>query len=109
VLHHHGHAHGCKPTLPENTCTGPNAWYDYYNVSGFVHDELGADVLFHYMPLYPPNVVAGVPQSHAFFEPFQERGARTMRFFIEPVILSVKFALSLGYKRVLMMGKSGGG
>jgi len=43
-----------KATLPENRCDGPNSWFDYYNVSDFIHNQLGADALFLYMPLCAP-------------------------------------------------------
>lgn len=32
-----------------------------------------------------------------------------MRFFIEPIILTVNYAVSLGYKNIVLMGLSGGG
>lgn len=32
-----------------------------------------------------------------------------MRFFIEPVVLTINYALTLGYKRIIMSGLSGGG
>ena len=37
-------------------------------------------------------------------------GERTIRFFVEPVVLTINYAIGvLGYSSVLMMGKSGGG
>ena len=33
----------------------------------------------------------------------------TMRYFVEPVVLTINHLLSLGYKNIFMMGKSGGG
>jgi len=32
-----------------------------------------------------------------------------MRYFIEPVVLTINYALNLGYKSIYMIGKSGGG
>lgn len=114
VIHHHGHARACDHTLPESRCDGPLSFFDYYNISQWVHDDLGADIFFHYMPLFPPNTQpAGYPSSvqlhHQWFEQWQLKGDSTIRYFLEPVILSINYALSLGYKHVLMMGKSGGG
>ena len=40
----------------------------------------------------------------------EEQGVATGRFFIEPVILTINYATKiLGYKKIVMMGLSGGG
>jgi dienelactone hydrolase len=33
----------------------------------------------------------------------------SMKFFVEPVILAINYAKTLGYKRIVMVGLSGGG
>ena len=40
VVHHHGHAHGCTPTLPDSRCDSPRSFYDFYNITDFYHREL---------------------------------------------------------------------
>ena len=109
IIHHHGHAKACDKTLPESRCDSNRSWYDFYNVTDYYHRELGADVAFHYMPLYGPNEQQGFPVSHTFFEPYQQAGVATLRFFLEPVIRTINWATKQGYKRVIMIGKSGGG
>ena len=61
------------------------------------------------MPLYGPNKQQGLPSNHEWFEQWEAKGVKTMRFFLEPVILTINLALRSGYTRVVMMGKSGGG
>lgn len=40
----------------------------------------------------------------------EEQGVATGKFFVEPVILTINYAkMVLGYKRIVMMGLSGGG
>jgi len=109
IIHHHGHAKACDKTLPESRCDSNRSWYDFYNVTDYYHRELGADVAFHYMPLFGPNEQQGFPVSHTFFEPYQQAGVATLRFFLEPVIRTINWAKAKGYKRVIMIGKSGGG
>ena len=109
VVHHHGHAKACDKTLPDNRCDGPLSWYDFYNLTDFFHSELQLDYYMIYMPLYGPNQQQGLPVDHSWFEQWQLKGLRTIRFFLEPVILTINHALSLGYDRIVMTGKSGGG
>lgn len=110
IIHHHGHAHACDTTLPESRCDSNRSFYDFYNVTDYYHRELGADAFFLYMPLFGPNRQRGLPESHSWFEQWQARGVPTIKFYLEPVVLTINLALSkLGYKRVLMIGKSGGG
>eukprot|EP01065_Artemidia_motanka_P027499 TRINITY_DN32698_c0_g1_i1.p1 TRINITY_DN32698_c0_g1~~TRINITY_DN32698_c0_g1_i1.p1 ORF type:complete len:388 (+),score=111.27 TRINITY_DN32698_c0_g1_i1:65-1165(+) len=101
VLEHHGHAHGCAAA----GCT----WWDYYNVSSFIHVTLGCDYYMLYMPLYPPNTQHGYPVDHSWFEQWEKKGDKVIRYFVEPVILTINHAKKMGYKTVYMMGKSGGG
>ena len=51
-----------------------------------------------------------IPCDHAWFESWELAGVPVFRFFVEPVIRAVNYATQvLGYKRVVMMGLSGGG
>jgi hypothetical protein len=49
------------------------------------------------------KVDAGLRQagttSHEFFEQFEQRGVHTMKYFIEPVVLAINYAQTLGYER----------
>jgi hypothetical protein len=103
VMHHHGHAKSC------DNAAGCPIWFDFYNVTSFIHDELQADYFMLYMPLLGPNQQHGYPESHQWFSQWEAQGDRTIRYFVEPVHLTINYAMSLGYKRVVMMGKSGGG
>ena len=110
VIMHHGHAKACDVTLPENTCKDPTrSWYDYYNLTDYLHQDLNVDFYTVYMPLYGPNAQPGLPSDHSWFERWEAKGVKTMRFFLEPVILTINLALRSGYTNVVMMGKSGGG
>lgn len=109
VVHHHGHAKECGVTPPDSRCDGPLSWYDFYNLTDFFHREIGIDYYMVYMPLFGPNEQQGLPVAHQWFEQWELKGVRTIRFFMEPIILTINHALSLGYDRILMTGKSGGG
>eukprot|EP00947_MAST-08B_sp_MAST-8B-sp1_P000539 g539.t1 len=68
------------------------------------------------MPLFGCNRVAGVPSSHSWFQQFETPGnspkvnsSSTLRFFLEPVVLTTNMAFRLGYEEVVITGKSGGG
>lgn len=109
-LLHHGHS-----DAPEENGT----WYDHYNMSAFLMDMADADVFIISMPLmgcnHVPNV-SSLNDPHKWFEQWETVGnspqvpsAATMRFFMEPVVLTTNFALRLGYDEVSMTGKSGGG
>lgn len=61
-------------------------------------------------PLLGCNWHAGLPlEDHEWFKQFDDQGAPAFRFFLEPVVLTINYALSLGYKHVVMTGLSGGG
>ena len=48
--------------------------------------------------------------SHSWFEQFEEMGDEVMRYFLEPVVLAVNYAVNvLKYKHIAMVGLSGGG
>ena len=102
-LLHHGHSKlGAEANTPGAT------WYDYYNMSTFLAETADADVFIVSMPLYGLNAVPGVPESHGWFRQFEadpghspgENGTATLRFFLEPVVLTTNYALSLGYEEV---------
>ena len=77
---------------------------DYFN-------RLGYDVMELMMPLIGCNQAYqyGNPQKHAWFEQFEKQGDHTLRYFIEPVALTVAYAKSLGYRNIVLVGLSGGG
>jgi hypothetical protein len=86
-----------------------NRPWDFYNVTTFIHDTLGCDYIMLYMPLLGYNEQHGYPTSHEWFAQWEAKGDYTIRYFIEPVVLSINYAVTLGYETILMMGKSGGG
>ena len=48
--------------------------------------------------------------SHNWFTQFEAQGDEAMRYFLEPAVLAVNYAKSvLRYKRIVMVGLSGGG
>ena len=48
--------------------------------------------------------------SHNWFTQFEAQGDEAMRYFLEPVVLAVNYAKNvLRYKRIVMVGLSGGG
>lgn len=64
------------------------------------------------MPLYGCNGNTPYETSshHEWFEQWELKGDFPLRFFIEPVILCVNYAVNvLGYKHVVLVGLSGGG
>ncbi|KOO23675.1 u2 small nuclear ribonucleoprotein a [Chrysochromulina tobinii] len=98
VFYHNGHE--------TNKCT-PNydGVVDHFN-------QLGYDVFEFFMPLYGCNGNTPYETSshHEWFEQWELKGDFPLRFFIEPVILSVNYAVNvLGYKHVVLVGLSGGG
>jgi hypothetical protein len=106
---------GCfAACLPDRMACGsparPGALPHQYNLTTFIHETLELDAFFMYMPLLGPNQQHGYPTSHAWFNQWEDKGDRPIRYFIEPVIMTVNYALNvLGYKEVYLMGKSGGG
>ena len=75
-------------------------------------NQLGYDVFEFFMPLYGCNGNTPYETSshHEWFEQWELKGDFPLRFFIEPVILSVNYAVNvLGYKHVVLVGLSGGG
>eukprot|EP00462_Mataza_sp_D1_P007473 CAMPEP_0175119978 /NCGR_PEP_ID=MMETSP0087-20121206/366_1 /TAXON_ID=136419 /ORGANISM="Unknown Unknown, Strain D1" /LENGTH=395 /DNA_ID=CAMNT_0016401375 /DNA_START=163 /DNA_END=1350 /DNA_ORIENTATION=+ len=103
VIFHDGHTvtNGCHYDVEETV--------DWLN-------QLGYDVMHIQMPLHGCNAEDPLhPMSHSWFEQFAgPDGASSdtfpfMRFFLEPVWLTINYAQSLGYKRIVMAGLSGGG
>eukprot|EP00035_Acanthoeca_spectabilis_P007183 m.133454 g.133454 ORF g.133454 m.133454 type:complete len:444 (-) comp13837_c0_seq1:1123-2454(-) len=129
VLYHNGHethwlGAGAKDPLcvrPVNETTGANSrergrpgadplcWINYDTTLGWLN-ELGYDAMEFNMPLRGPNNNGSIGTiSHSYFEPLEQAGHYPLRFFVEPVFLAINFAKSLGYKRIAMVGLSGGG
>lgn len=99
VIFHHGHAQPCDecpiPWVDQNT--------DYLN-------QLGYDAMTIQMPLHQCNYVAESGCNHEWFAQFEAQGVHTMRYFLEPAVLSINYALEeLGYEHIIFMGLSGGG
>ena len=121
MLWHHGHSQPCD----SSGCHVP--WID--NQLDWLN-ELGLDAMVLQMPGYqcnydqadtagwvPGHSSTGKPAAshwgggcnHSWWAGIEEQGVATGRFFVEPVILTINYAKSLGYKRIVMMGLSGGG
>ena len=80
------------------------------NFSAWVHQALGCDYAFLWMPLYGVNRQHGYPPHHSFFAKWEAEGVRTLRYFLEPTALTINYALStLGYSSIYASGLSGGG
>lgn len=108
-LSHHGHS--------DAPLRGGN-WWGFYNVSSFLHAApFDADVFILSMPLKGANgwssgtkLQRSYGNQHGFFAPLEKKGDKAIRYFIEPTILTINFAMKeLGYESVHMMGLSGGG
>ena len=98
VLYHNGHeTASCTPNY--------DGVVDYFN-------QLGYDTMELMMPLLGCNRVTDrFPDatSHQWFEQFEAKGDKTIRYFIEPVVLAVNFAKAQGYRHIVLLGLSGGG
>jgi hypothetical protein len=97
------------------------------NTTNFVTVETllndGFDVMWLQMPLYGDNLTASTPQSplsaqcdvqcdrHAeLFHAFDGSSVNPYRFFLDPIIFAINYAVSTGqYVDISMMGASGGG
>ncbi|CAE7396377.1 cysK [Symbiodinium sp. CCMP2592] len=100
VLFHNGH--GMSKGCPTYGDTDGSA--DWLNQMGF-------DVATIMMPFKDCNSDPHDPHSlHAWFQPFEDEGKPWVKYFLEPVINTINFAIdSLAYERIIMMGLSGGG
>ena len=103
VIFHDGHTvtNGCH--------------YDVENTIDWLN-QLGYDVFHIQMPFHGCNAEDPLhPLPHSWFAQFAGLdGANSskfpfMRFFLDPVWLSVNYAKDLGYKNIVMAGLSGGG
>ncbi|CAE7378575.1 unnamed protein product [Symbiodinium natans] len=86
-------------------------WWDLDNVTRFFH-SLGHNVFILSMPLVGVNFSPGRSTNwtdHWWFQTLESGGESTIRYFCEPVILTINYALSLGFKDVVLAGLSGGG
>ena len=79
-------------------------------------NQLGYDVMHIQMPFHGCNAEdPRFPLGHGWFEQFAGYHGNNsdqfpfMRFFVEPVWLTINYAKKLGYKRIVMTGLSGGG
>jgi len=54
------------------------------------------DYIMHYMPLLAFNEQHGYPTDHQWFQQWESKGDRVIRYFVEPVVLSTNYAKSLG-------------
>lgn len=103
VIWHNGHGvtqgvNGSCPTFGDT-----EGEVDWLNL-------LGYDVAIVMMPFRDCNDDPYGPHDHAWFKQFADQGVPWMRFFIEPVILTINYAKAvLGYSNIVMMGLSGGG
>ena len=101
VIFHQGH---------NSPCEIPGGDPDYDGTVDFLN-QAGFDVLNLHMPTYQLNAAPPLfACDHAAFAALeQQEGMPVFRFFIEPVVRAVNFALAQGYARVAMAGLSGGG
>jgi hypothetical protein len=100
VLFHHGHSRPCD--------YAPPLWLD--QAQDWLN-QLGYDVMSLSMPLHQLNYHKESLCDHKWFEQFEKQGVKTIgRYFLEPVVRTINYATeTLGYKRIIMMGLSGGG
>lgn len=99
VVYHNGHTQPC--TL-QGCDTDHDGVVDWLN-------RMGYDTMHLQMPLYQCNYQEGIGCDHEYFTQFDREGALVFRFFLEPVVLAINYAMELGYKQVVMAGLSGGG
>mmetsp|Transcript_62076 Transcript_62076/g.201228 ORF Transcript_62076/g.201228 Transcript_62076/m.201228 type:complete len:541 (-) Transcript_62076:340-1962(-) len=84
------------------------SWWDLDNVTRFLH-SFGFDVFILSMPLWGVNRIPGW-SSHGAFLKREAQGDYPLRYFLEPSVLTVNYAVeTLGTKRILAGGLSGGG
>ena len=99
IIFHHGHSEPCD-LIPEHWLDQAQDWLN----------QLGYDVMGISMPLHQLNYHKESNCDHSWFKQFEEQGVKTIgRYFLEPVVRTINYAKSIGYKRIIMMGLSGGG
>ena len=102
VVLHQGH---------NSPCVLPGGDVDFDSTVDYLN-QLGYDVANHHMPTYQPNAENpyNVQCDHSWFGQWEALGVPVFRFFLEPVVRTINFAVgTLGYKRIVMAGLSGGG
>eukprot|EP00756_Hemistasia_phaeocysticola_P051496 Hpha_TRINITY_DN26673_c0_g1::TRINITY_DN26673_c0_g1_i1::g.86127::m.86127 len=105
---------GCISSMPSNAePVNDYTWWDLYNVSTEFHAH-GHDVFILSMPLKGINLGPGSNATyknddHWWFLQWEEKGDAALRYFLEPAVLTVNYAVAQGYERVFMAGLSGGG
>eukprot|EP00039_Didymoeca_costata_P021687 m.2767 g.2767 ORF g.2767 m.2767 type:complete len:578 (-) comp2586_c0_seq1:73-1806(-) len=137
VIHHNGHS-PCSGSVPARKTNCTDCTPNYDTVQDWLN-EVGYDVFEMAMPLHGCNRIvantscplhcvdnpargfdcnkcsnigsdASLDGSHQWFEQFEEFGDDVMRYFLEPVILAINYAVNvLKYKHIIMIGLSGGG
>lgn len=107
-------APACRGWWHDDAAAKPGSgstWWDLDNVTKLFH-SLGHHVFILSMPLVGINYVRGWATNksdHSWFQKLEQRGQQTMRYFCEPVVLTVNYAINrLGVKDVYMAGISGG-
>ena len=101
VIWHQGH---------NAPCLIPGGDADYDGIVDHLN-QLGFDVLNLHMPAYQVNAVPPLfVCDHAAFAPLEALGVPVFRFFLEPIVRAVTWAIEeAGYRRVALAGLSGGG
>ncbi|CAE7381533.1 unnamed protein product [Symbiodinium sp. CCMP2456] len=105
---------GCMGTkhTKERAANGSGyTWWDLDNVTRFFH-ALGHNVFILSMPLVGVNFDPRRSTNwtdHWWFQHHESLGDSAIRYFCEPVILTINYALSLGFQDVVLAGLSGGG
>ena len=127
-LFHHGHSNcvckngttpldkaKCRPGCESSMHTLPGFnWWDLYNVTKFFH-SLGHDVFILSMPLKGVNLGPGSNATHLntdhwWMLQWEKKGDHALRYFLEPVVLTINYAKSLlKIPTIFMAGLSGGG
>ena len=99
VIFHQGH---------NSPCDIPEGDPDYDGVIDFLN-QIGYDTINLHMPLYQVNAAGFFDCDHSAFAALELLGAPVFRFFLEPIVRAVNFAVSVGYSRIVLAGLSGGG
>ena len=100
VIWHNGH---------NQPCVIPGGDPDYDGTVDWLN-QLGYDVLSLHMPTYQVNAAAPpFACNHGAFAALEAQGLPVFRYFMEPIVRAVAFALARGYTQVVMGGLSGGG
>ncbi len=107
VLFHDGHDAPCTLCAPDF-----DGVVDTLNQLGFDVARIGMPGIGCSNVSSTAHGAAGYTCSmgHGYFEQFAAQGVPVLRFFLDPALRTVNYALTtLGYERVAMVGLSGGG